>query len=83
MSVLSIRSMPKELEKAIIQQAKKSGKTKTQVVLELLKKQLGFDEKSQRKKKLLKFFGKMDKKEYEEIDKRLKVFSEIDEEMWK
>ena len=83
MSVLSIRSLPKEIEKAILEQAKKNKQTKTQVVIDLLRKQLGLDEKSQRKQKLLKFFGKMNKEDWKSFDESQKKFSQVDKEMWR
>ena len=83
MSVLSIRSLPKEIEKAILEQAKKNKQTKTQVVIDLLRKQLGLDEKSQRKQKLLKFFGKMNKEDWKAFDESQKMFSQVDKEMWR
>ena len=81
---LSIRNLPLELEKAIQQEAKKKNTTKTQVVLKALKEAFHL-EKTQTKvrRDIRKFFGKMTREEYQELQKHTRDFSNIDKEMWK
>lgn len=83
MSVLSIRSMPKFLEKAIVQEAKKSGKTKTEIVLEALMQKFKKDPLEERNKKLREWAGQLSQEDYEEFQKNIQFYSKVDEEMWK
>lgn len=83
MSALSIRKLPKDLEVALAKEAKAAGETKTEIVIKILNKEFGLDDKNKRKESLKKFFGKMTKAEYTEFKKSTSVFEKIDEDLWK
>lgn len=83
MSAFSIRHIPKEIEKAIVHDAKKQGKTKTDIVIEALQQRYHLEPLAAKRQALHKFFGKMTAKEYEEFLHATHPFGEIDEEMWK
>lgn len=83
MSVLSIRNLPKEVEKALVREAKSRGRTKTDIVIEALRKKFHLDPLSAKRKTLRSFFGQMSAHEWDEFKKITGGFSEIDEELWK
>lgn len=83
MSSLSVRKLPKELEKALNKEAKRSGKSKSDIVIHALELLLHIGCKQERKDKIHAFFGKMSSKEYQNFCERVSVFSQIDNEMWK
>ncbi len=81
---LSIRKVPPELEKAILQEAKKHKTTKTKIVLKALNEVFHLEKESAKiQRGIRKFFGKMTSQEYQEFQKHTRDFSTIDEEMWK
>ncbi len=80
---LSIRKLPPELEKAIVREAKRSHKTKTDVVLEALNESLRLEKPSLARRDIRGFFGKMTAHDYKEFQKHTHEFSAVDEEMWK
>lgn len=82
MSTLSIRKIPEEIEKALIREAKKTNKTKTDIVIEALRQKFHMEPKSVRRQSLRAFFGKMTKKEYDKFKTVTQPFGEIDREMW-
>ena len=83
MSTLSIRKIPKEIEKALIHDAKRKGKTKTAIVIEALQEKYHLEPLSTKRRSIRKFFGKMTSKEYQEFLDFTHPFREIDQEMWK
>lgn len=83
MSTLSIRKMPKEIEKAIIRDVKKRNKTKTDIVIEALQQKYHLEPLATKHENLRKFFGKMTSKEYKEFLVVTEPLREVDQEMWK
>ncbi len=83
MSTLSIRKMPKEIEKALIHDAKKKGKTKTDIVIEALQEKYHLEPLSVKCRSIREFFGKMTSKEYQEFLDVTQPLREVDQEMWK
>ena len=83
MSMLSIRTLPKELAKAVSREAHRQGKTKTKIVIEALEAAFHLEKKTKRSAKIRKFFGKMTVKEFEAFQKATSEFSRIDSEMWR
>lgn len=83
MSTLSIRKMPKEIEKAIMSDVKKRNKTKTDIVIEALQQKYHLEPLITKQENLRKFFGKMTSKEYQEFLAATHPFQTIDQEMWK
>ena len=83
MSTLSIRKIPKEIEKALIRDAKTQGKTKTDIVIEALAHKYHLEPLAIRRQTIRHFFGQLTRPEYHEFLAAIKPFSEIDPEMWK
>ncbi|MBI2982559.1 MAG: hypothetical protein HYY44_09780 [Deltaproteobacteria bacterium] len=82
MSTLSIRSLPPGVEKALIKEAKRQKKTKTEIVLAALEKSLGLTHESQRRKELRRFFGKMTREDFKVFQEATHAFAEIEKELW-
>jgi len=84
MTQITLRISDPEMEKALRRKAKESGKSLNKVVLELIGESSG---KAGKKKpageSLRKFAGTMSDKEAAELEKAIRVFEVIDEEMWK
>ncbi len=82
MSSLSIRRLPKILQSALAREARKLGKTKTDIVIEALEQRYSFQPANQRRQTLRDFFGKMTRRELKKFQEATKCFSEIDKDMW-
>lgn len=82
MSSLSIRKLPRKVEKALVREAKKEGKTKTEIVLEALEKRFGLSHESRRREKIRQFFGKMSPEDLKKFQEAIRPFSEIEKELW-
>lgn len=85
MKQITVRIDDPAMEKAIRRKAKESGKSLNKVVLELIGESFG---QGSRKKKpagesLLEFAGTMTNAEAAELEEAIRIFEEIDEEMWK
>lgn len=83
MSHLSIRRLPPELDQAIQKEARKRNASKTDVVLAALKEAFQLRESTKPHRDVRSFFGKMTKREHQELQKLMQGFSETDPEMWK
>ncbi len=83
MSALSIRKLPKEIDKALCDEAKARKTTKTEVVLQALMDRFHLSDRDQKRRKIRSFFGKMTRAEYEAFQKATEGFSRVDEDMWK
>ncbi len=83
MSSLSIRKLPKHIEKAVREEAKAKKITKTEIVLEALQERFHLSDKEQKRRKIRSFFGHMTKDQYAEFKKATEPFSEIEKELWR
>lgn len=83
MSTLSIRKLPKALERAVVGEAKKQGKTKTAVVIDALEAKFHLGRAQRKGKELRGFFGKMTRGEFEAFKSVTGDFSKIEEDLWK
>lgn len=83
MSFLSIRKLPRDLEKALLQEAKRRKTTKTEIVLKALEDQFGLESHEKKRKKVRQFFGRMTQRQYESFKKATEGFSEIEEDLWR
>ncbi len=83
MSALSVRSLPKKVEQALAKELKKSGKTKSQIVIQALEQFFHLDPKETRRKKIRRFFGKMSEEDFTALQKANKDFENIDQSLWK
>lgn len=82
MSALSIRNLPRDLEKSLIREARRAGKTKTEITLEALRERLGLTDQSRKRAELRQFFGRMSEHEFQRFREATKPFSEIEPELW-
>ena len=83
MSTLSLRQLPKELERALLREAKTKNKTKTEIVISALENQFGLSPVKKKREQIRKFFGKMSARDYESFKKATRDFSSIEEDLWK
>lgn len=82
MSVLSIRALPREIALALQSEVRRTGKTKTEVVIDALRRAFGMTHTPTRTKALRKFFGRMSKADYKAFQEVTRDFSAIDESEW-
>jgi len=85
MTQITIRISDPEMEKALRRKAKESKKSLNKVVLELIGESYG---KGRGKEKpagesLREFAGTMTNEEAAELEDAIRIFEEIDEEIWK
>ena len=86
MAQITIRISDHEMEKALRRKAKESGKSLNKVVLELIQAGTGTGagrKRSPRGASLAEFAGGGTEEEAREFEDAIKIFEEIDEEMWK
>ncbi|MBI4238833.1 MAG: hypothetical protein HY696_10550 [Deltaproteobacteria bacterium] len=82
MSALSIRMLPKGIAMALRDAVRKTGKTKTEIVLQALAKALGVTPHRERRARVRQFFGHMQRSDYAAFRKATRHFSHIDESEW-
>lgn len=80
MSTLSVRKLPKDVERALQREAKTSGKTKTEIVIDALATRLHVRD-AKKRRPIREFFGKMSREEYETFKAAIADFEKVDEEM--
>ena len=86
MTQITIRIADPEMEKALRRKAKESGKPLNKVVLELIQAGTGTGagrKRSPRGASLAEFAGGWTEEEAREFEDAIKIFEEIDEEIWK
>lgn len=81
MSYLSVRKIPREVERAILREARARGVTKTEIVVEALEEKFHVGE-NRKKRNLRQFFGKMTPREFKEFQEITSDFEKIDEALW-
>lgn len=83
MSSLSIRKLPKEIEKALREESRARNTTKTEIVLKALEERFHLGDQERRRKRLADFFGRMSRNDYARFKEATRDFSRIDEDLWK
>ncbi len=83
MSSLSIRKLPKDIEKALREEAKARKLTKTEIVLKALEERFHLGDRERKRRRLREFFGRMTKDQYAEFQKTTEPFSQVEEDLWK
>jgi hypothetical protein len=86
MEQITIRGIPKKVEKAIKEESKKEGKSLNKAIIALLEKAVGVEKKAQVQKlyhDLDHLAGKWSVNEASEFDTYLNDQRKIDEETWK
>ncbi len=83
MSQLSLRKLPVEIEKFITTESHRRHITKTQVVIEALRKVIHEPALTEKKRDIRGFFGKMSQREYQAFRRKTQAFEKIEKELWK
>ena len=85
MKSTTVRMLAPELYAALKQAARQRGKSVNQLVLELLRKELGLDKKKRfpvLHHDMDHLFGRWDEEEFRQIQKKLEAQRKVDEELW-
>lgn len=82
MKSLTIHNMDADLARAIEDLAKSTGLSQNKVVKKLLRRALNLSEQEVPKRDVSAFFGVWTKEEADKFNESIKIFDEIDEEMW-
>ena len=82
MKSLTIHNMDADLAKAIEELANSTGLSQNKVVKKLLRRALNLSEQEVPKRDVSTFFGVWAKEEANEFNEAVKIFDDIDEEMW-
>ncbi len=82
MKSLTIHNMDAELAKAIEELAKSSGLSQNKVVKKLLRQALNLSDQEKPKRDVSAFFGVWTEEEAQEFEEAIKIFGQVDEEMW-
>ncbi len=85
MKTLTIRNIDEELNQVLRNKVKQTGFSLNTLVVNLLKQATGLSKQQFTKKynDLDALAGTWDNKEYEEFNKNISSFNQIDEDMWK
>ena len=84
MSQITIRSLPKDLEKSIRELSKQQGTSLNKTLIGLLEKATGLDHsRTAKKRDLSKIAGTWSSHEADEFEDRIREFESVDEELWK
>ncbi len=83
MKQITIRNVTPDLEKALRKEQHRRATTLNQIVLDLLKKALGMESAGGFNNGLGKLAGTWSEEEFQEFDKNVEIFEQIDEELWK
>ena len=81
MSQITIRDIPEPVEQEIRRLAAEKRTSLSKMVTLLIQKALGFEEGS--KRDLSCMYGKWGQEEFEEFEKNIGIFKNIDEELWR
>ena len=82
MKSLTIHNMDADLAKAIEELARSTGLSQNKVVEKLLRRALNLSEQDVPKRDVSAFFGVWPKEEADGFNEAIKIFDDIDEEMW-
>lgn len=85
MSTLSIRKLPRALERALARETRRQRKSKTDIVVDALKNAFHLGERQQRAQQLHRFFRDHRTTPADEtaFHEAMKDFEQIDEELWR
>lgn len=83
MSTLSIRKLPRDVEQALRRETRRQRKSKTDVVVHLLKEAFHLSTQEHRARRLQQFFGSVSPADLAALDEAVQDFEKIDEELWR
>lgn len=82
MNQLTLRQIPDDLNEALRQAAKSKNSSLNKVIITLLKKILGLDLGTRKKRDLSKLAGTWSQKQVSEFAGNTQMFQKIDAELW-
>ena len=82
MKSITIHNLDSDVAKAIEKIAKSTGLSQNKVIKRLLRKSLGMLETQEQKADFSEFSGLWSEEEAREFEKTIKIFDQIDEELW-
>ena len=82
MNQITLRNIPENIYKQLRQLAHKNDTSINKTILYLLKKSFGLEEDVNKKRDLSDLAGTWNRDQAEEFDENIKVFQEIDNEVW-
>ena len=83
MNQLTLRNIPDDLERTIREYSKKNGQSINQTVLDFLRKGIGLPLEGNKQRDLSFISGTWSQKEFDEFEDNVKIFEQIDEDLWK
>jgi plasmid stability protein len=81
MKTLTVRNVPEDVAEALEREKCLRGKSLNQTVIDLLRQGLGVG--MPRSNGLARFAGRWTEEEFQEFEKAVAIFEEIDEELWR
>jgi hypothetical protein len=82
MNQITLRKVPENIYKQLGQIAKKKKTSINKTIIYLLKKSLGIDEETNRKRDLSDLSGTWSNEQAKEFNSKIKIFEKIDNEVW-
>lgn len=85
MKAITIRGIEPEVAEKLKQNAKRQGKSINRLILEIIKKELGFEKKkkySRQYNDLDDLFGRWSEAEFQRISNKIKQERQIDADLW-
>lgn len=83
MNQLTLRNIPDDLDRSIRDYSQKKGQSINKTVLDLLKKEFGLPIEGNKKRDLSFISGTWTQEEFDEFEENVKVFEQIDKDIWK
>jgi hypothetical protein len=80
---LTIRNVPDELARRLEEEKHVRGRSLNQTVLDLLAQATGLTSSGARSNGLARFAGTWTQEEFEEFERAIAPFEEVDEELWR
>jgi plasmid stability protein len=81
MRTLTVRNVPREVAEALEREKRRRGESLNQTVIELLTQGLGVG--TVRSNGLARLAGRWSEEEFQEFERAVAPFEEIDEELWR
>jgi hypothetical protein len=82
MNQLTLRHIPKPVEKRLRDIAAETGQSINKTVISLIEKALGVSRKPEKRRDLSEFVGAWTKEQADEFEKNTRIFEQIDPEVW-
>ena len=83
MKNMTLRNIPEELSKALEEEKRRRGQSLNKTAIDLMRQSLGLTGSCRRSNGLGQLAGGWSQSEFEEFEKAVAPFEQIDEEMWR